>query len=181
MINWTRKIFGRAYRKCSSLSQLVTAPELVRELSLRGPSWTMPSHSLDECRSLLPGCVGLVRFEIGWLDWTELPPELASLTRLEEVACWNVPIGTFPYHLQDCPRLTRLVIRGGNLMEVTEEIYRFRCLSYLDLANNPLSTIPSNMKERLRLRFLQLHDTPVRLTIPPESHDSPRPSMSNDE
>jgi hypothetical protein len=175
MINWTRRIPGRAYRKCGSLSELTSEPELVRELTLYGPSWTTPSHSFDDCSAILPKCVGLVHFRIGWLDWTKLPEELALLPSLEKVTSLNVTISEFPYHLSACPRLAQLVIRGGDLCSVTDEIFGFRALRHLDLANQPLATIPPDMKARLGLRFLQLHDTPVLQSIPQSAHDSPRP------
>ena len=145
------------------LDSAENSPSLVRRLWLHGSSWKTKDHSLARCRELLPQCMGLIEFEIGWLNWSKLPMELGALPVLESVVSLNSTIEEFPYFLRDCPRLKRLAIRGGDVHQVNDSILEFQALRDLDLAGNPLTKIPHNLKRRLGLTRLELHDTPISM------------------
>lgn len=106
-------------------------------------------------------CSNLREFEIGWLDWTELPRELALIRTLRSVTSLNAPIRRFPAFLASCPKLQRLCIQGGDIESVPEDILQFGALKDMDLGNNPLATFPMEWRSRLGLRRLGLHDTPI--------------------
>ena len=147
----------------SDLDAAEAAPNTVRRLWLHGSSWNTEDHSYDRCRELLPRCSRLIEFEIGWLNWTRFPSELAAIDTLESVVSLNATIKEFPYFLRESPRLRRLAIRGGDVQEVNDSIIAFKALRDLDLANNPLTQIPEDLKTRLKLTRLELHDTPISL------------------
>ncbi len=147
----------------SDLDAAESSPTAVRRLWLHGSSWDTEDHSYDRCRELLPHCSRLIEFQIGWLNWTSFPAELASIATLESVVSLNAPIEEFPYFLRDCPRLKRLAIRGGDVRRVDEAVIAFKALRDLDLANNPLTQIPRDLEVRLKLTRLELHDTPISL------------------
>jgi Leucine-rich repeat (LRR) protein len=130
-------------------------------LWLHGKELYSAKFSFERCSELLPRCSNLREFEIGWLDWTELPKELALIPTLRSVVSLNAPIRHFPEFLALCPKLRRLAIRGGDVEFVPRTILEFKTLKDLDLGNNPLADFPLELRSRLNLRRLELHDTPI--------------------
>lgn len=153
--------FFQKHRLAVSLEEMAAQPAAITQVQLHGKQLYSTTFFFERCSELLPLCSNLREFEIGWLDWTELPKELALIQTLRSVTSLNAPIRRFPAFLASCPKLQTLCIRGGDIESVPEEILQFRALRDMDLGNNPLATFPMEWRSRLRLRRLQLHDTPI--------------------
>jgi Leucine-rich repeat (LRR) protein len=151
-----------AHKLITSLEELARAPHTARRLQLYGRSWTEVSpFSFARCAELLPLCSRLREFRIGWLDWIELPSELAALQSLRSVVVLNTTIQGFPCFLSACSRLTTLTLRGTDITHVPGCIRQFQALRDLDLGCNPIISFPRELRSELRLRRFNLRDTPL--------------------
>jgi hypothetical protein len=97
---------------------------------------------------------------------TELPDDMARLTRLRVLFCSGNRFERLPPCLGDCPALSQIGFRKTGLRDIPGEALP-QGLRWLTVTDNALTTLPAALGERPRLQKLMLSGN--RLTALPET------------
>ncbi|PVD23047.1 hypothetical protein C0Q70_16309 [Pomacea canaliculata] len=123
----------------------------------------------------LPACLGylhsLVSLHVEQNKLQQLCPEIAHLTKLEELSCLctqelhlgnNSIMGISPEHLQHLTSITFLDLRDNKIAKLPDEISLLQGLERLDLSNNDLSALPYSLGTISSLKSVVLDGNPLR-------------------
>jgi len=140
-----------AYKR-GDYGELATAfanPSDVRKLEV---------HRLASLPDEIGELANLEVLQLGGGQLTALPASLARCTKLREINLYNNKLAQLPPVLLELPALRELTL-GKNQLTSVEGIGRLRQLEELDLAMNPITTLPADFLELTKLTSLNLAGT----------------------
>jgi len=93
---------------------------------------------------------------------TELPEAIASLTQLQKLYLYNNKLRELPEALASLTQLQKLFVSNNKLRELPETIASLKQLQLLNLSENPLTELPEAIASLTQLQLLYLHNNQLR-------------------
>lgn len=119
---------------------------------------------INEVKKSHSKTLNLTGFEL-----TELPPELFTLTWLEELFLSLNELTTVPAEIKNLKNLTSLTLNKNSLQQIPAEIGQLSNLTTLDLSDNKLTWLPEEIGSLTKLYSLNLSHN--RLSVLPSEID----------
>ncbi len=117
-------------------------------------------NNFNEFPNSILSLTKLVVFSIDENNISTIPSSIGNLTLLEGLTMEKNNIQALPIEINALSKLKNLFLAENNIAVFPEQI-NLPLLEYLNLRDNPISTIPANITAMSNLLYLQLADTDI--------------------